>query len=81
MRLWGSTRMNNTIPLIPVFPFHIGMFSLSALLIRLVSGVGLLTITATLTDTLALYVLPNRRKYRKTIYDEDAKNVLHSKSS
>lgn len=46
----------------------LGMFSLSVLLIRLASGVGLLTVTATLTDTLALYVLPNRRKYRNYVY-------------
>lgn len=57
-----------------------GMFSLSALLIRLVSGIGLLTLTATLTDTLALYILPNRKKYRKTIYDEGTATVEYRKN-
>ena len=47
-----------------------GMFSLPTLLLKLVSGMGLLTLTATVIDTLALYVLPDRRKYRKSVYDE-----------
>ena len=40
------------------------------LLLKLVSGMGLLTLTATVIDTLALYILPNRRKYRQSVYDE-----------
>ena len=47
------------------------MFSLSALLLCLASGVGLLTLTATLTDTLALYILPDRRRYRKCVYEDE----------
>ena len=47
-----------------------GMFSLSTLLLKLVSGMGLLTLTATVIDTLALYVLPDRGKYRKSVYEE-----------
>ena len=58
-----------------------GMFSLSALLIRLVSGVGLLTLTATVTDTLALYVLPNRTSYRRKMYEDAAKSATHQKTS
>ena len=46
------------------------MFSFSSLLLKLVSGVGLLTLTATIIDTVALYVLPNRMVYRKHVYDE-----------
>ena len=56
------------------------MFSLSALVIRLASGIGLLTLTATLTDTLALYVLPNRRNYRKSVYEEPVKTREHLKT-
>jgi hypothetical protein len=59
----------------------LGMFSLSALLIRLASGIGLLTLTATVTDTLALYVLPNRRSYRRRVYEEATKTVEHHKTS
>lgn len=46
------------------------MFSLPTLLLKLVSGMGLLTLTATILETLALYVLPDRGKYRKSVYDE-----------
>ena len=47
-----------------------GMFSLPTLLLKLVSGMGLLTLTATVIDILALYVLPDRGKYRKSVYEE-----------
>ena len=47
-----------------------GMFSLPTLLLKLVSGMGLLTLTATIIDTLALYVLPDRGEYRKSVYEE-----------
>jgi len=46
------------------------VFSLPTLLLKLVSGMGLLTLTATILETLALYVLPDRGKYRKSVYDE-----------
>ena len=44
-----------------------GIFSLLTLLLKLVSGMGLLTLIATVIDTLALYIL---RKYRESVYDE-----------
>lgn len=47
-----------------------GLFSLSTLLLKLVSGMGLLTLTATIIDTLALYVLPDRTRYRSSVYEE-----------
>ena len=34
------------------------------------SAVGLLTLTATVVDLLALYVLPNRKKYHKFMYED-----------
>lgn len=46
------------------------MFSLPTLLLKLVSGMGLCTLIATVIDILALYILPDRRKYRKFVYDE-----------
>ena len=46
------------------------MFSLPTLLLKLVSGMGLLTLTATVIDTLALYILPDKRRYRESVYDE-----------
>ena len=61
--------------------FCVGMFSLSALLIRLASGIGLLTLTATVTDSLALYVLPNRKKYRRKVYEDTPKAAEHQKTS
>ncbi|KAK3734157.1 hypothetical protein QZH41_017128 [Actinostola sp. cb2023] len=48
----------------------LGRFSLSALLIKLVAGVGLLTLTATVVDLGALYVLPDRYRYRRCVYEE-----------
>ena len=46
------------------------MFSLSTLILKLVSGAALLTLIATITDTLALYLLPNRSTYRDIVYEE-----------
>ena len=46
------------------------MFSLPTLILKLVSGVALLTLIATITDTLALYLLPNKGTYRKIVYEE-----------
>lgn len=48
----------------------LAMFSLPALLLKLVSGMGLLTLTATIVDTLALYLLPNRLVYRRKVFEE-----------
>ncbi|XP_032240708.1 P2X receptor E isoform X2 [Nematostella vectensis] len=48
----------------------LGRFSLPALLLKLVSGVGLLTLTATIVDTAALYLLPDRFQYREFVYEE-----------
>ena len=47
----------------------IGKFSLASLVIKLVSGMGLLTLTATIVDTLALYILPDRFRYRGYVYE------------
>jgi len=47
-----------------------GHFSLPALLFHLVSGVGLLTLTATIVDILALYILPDKLRYRRFVYEE-----------
>ncbi|CAH3136935.1 unnamed protein product [Porites lobata] len=49
---------------------RLGHFSLSSLLLRLASGVGLLTLTATVVDILALYILPDKVRYRKYVYEE-----------
>lgn len=49
---------------------RLGHFSLPALLLHLVSGVGLLTLTATIVDVLALYVLPDKLRYRRFVYEE-----------
>lgn len=46
------------------------MFSLSTLMLKLVSGAALLTLIATIIDTLALYLLPNKGTYRKIVYEE-----------
>ena len=51
-------------------PTSVGQLSLPTLLFKLVSGMGLLTLTATIIDGLALYVLPNRDKYRHWVYEE-----------
>jgi hypothetical protein len=47
----------------------LGKFSLSALVIKLASSVGLLTLTATMIECLALYILPGRQTYRDQIID------------
>ena len=47
-----------------------GHFSLPALLLHLVSGVGLLTLTATIVDILTLYILPDKLRYRRFVYEE-----------
>ncbi len=52
-----------------LFP-TLAMLSLSTLLMKLVSGTALLTLIATITDTLTLYLLPNRRTYREIVYEE-----------
>ncbi|KAK2569056.1 P2X receptor E [Acropora cervicornis] len=49
---------------------RLGHFSFPALLMRLVSGVGLLTLTATIVDILTLYILPDRFRYRRFVYEE-----------
>jgi len=49
---------------------RLGHFSLPALLFHLVSGVGLLTLTATIVDILALYILPDKLRYRRFVYEE-----------
>jgi len=48
----------------------LGHFSLPALLLHLVSGVGLLTLTATIVDILALYILPDKSRYRTFVYEQ-----------
>jgi len=48
----------------------LGHFSLPALLLHLVSGVGLLTLTATIVDILVLYILPDKLRYRRFVYEE-----------
>ena len=45
------------------------MFSAVSLAIKLASSVGLLTLTATLIECLALYILPNKENYREQIID------------
>ena len=49
--------------------FPAGLFSPTALVIKLASSVGLLTLTATLIECLALYILPNKTNYREQIID------------
>lgn len=48
---------------------HLGMFSIGALLFKLSSGMGLLALAATIIDTLALYLLPNKGIYRNYVYE------------
>ena len=55
-----------------------GMFSLSTRIMKLVSGVALLTLIATITDTLALYLLPNKGTYRGVVYKESP-DLRHQK--
>lgn len=50
-------------------PPPLGVFSPTALVIKLASSVGLLTLTATLIECLALYILPNKQNYREQIID------------
>ena len=52
------------------YVLFLGLFSFSTLLLKLVSGIGLLTLTATVIDTIALHFLPNRAIYRQHVYDE-----------
>ncbi len=46
------------------------MFSLPTLMLKLVSAAALLTLIATVVDTLALYLLPNKRTYRDIVYED-----------
>ena len=55
-----------------------GMFSVGTLLLKLVSGMGLLTLTATVMDVLALYVLPSRNRYKRFVFEESPQ-VRHGK--
>jgi len=50
--------------------FGTGMFSVSTLLMKLVSGAALLTLIATTIDFLALYALPNKKTYKDIVYEE-----------
>lgn len=50
--------------------FPAGRFSFPSFLLKLVAGVGLLTLTATIVDLAALYFLPDRFKYRQYVYEE-----------
>ena len=50
--------------------FSLAMVSISALIMKLASVAGLLTLIATITDTLALYILPNKNTYREVVYDK-----------
>lgn len=47
----------------------IGQYSLSNLLFQLVSFMGLLTLTATVIDIIALYLVPNKDLYRQYVFD------------
>ena len=53
----------------------IGMFSFSTLLLKLASGMGLITLTTTTIDCIALYLLPNRKKYYSRVFEEDRKKT------
>lgn len=65
-----ETGINTTFFVNCLFFISKGHFSLSSLLLRLASGVGLLTLTATVVDILVLYILPDKIKYRKCVYEE-----------
>ena len=54
---------------------HAAMFSLSTLVMKLVSGAALLTLIATITDALALYLLPNKQTYRDVVYEDSPDNL------
>ncbi|XP_031571525.1 P2X receptor E-like [Actinia tenebrosa] len=49
---------------------RLGRFSFPSFLLKLVAGVGLLTLTATIVDLAALYFLPDRFQYRQYVYEE-----------
>lgn len=51
------------------FFYITGHFSLPNLLLQVVSLVGLLTLTATIIDTFALYLIPNKDIYRQYVFD------------
>lgn len=51
------------------FFYITGRFSLPNLLLQVVSLVGLLTLTATIIDTFALYLIPNKDIYRQYVFD------------
>lgn len=79
MAVWVSNHHYNNINIIIQYyyvPTILGMFSLPTLLLRLVSGMGLLTLTATIIDTIILYLLP------PTVYDtaEDIKTYRNKKT-
>lgn len=46
------------------------MFSLSTLIMKLVSGAAMLSLIAAITDVMALYILPNKQTYRDIVYDD-----------
>jgi len=48
----------------------IGQFSSANLVFQLVSVMGLLTLTATVIDVIALYIVPNKDNYRQYVFDE-----------
>ena len=58
----------------PRLEFHqvgkIGQYSMGNLLMQLVSFMGLLTLTATIVDVFALYLVPAKETYRRYVYDE-----------
>ena len=47
-----------------------GKFSSGNLVLQLVSVMGLLTLTATVIDIIALYIVPNKDNYRQYVFDE-----------
>ena len=51
------------------------MLSLSTLLMKLVSGAALFTLVATIVDTLALYLLPNKQTYRDMVFEDSPDNL------
>jgi len=56
-----------------------GQFSSSNLVLQLVSVMGLLTLTATVIDVIALYIIPNKDHYRQYVFDESPEFLQNNK--
>ena len=61
--------------------YFLGQFSSANLVFQLVSVMGLLTLTATVIDVIALYIIPNKDSYRQYVFDESPEFSEHAKQA